>query len=180
MLETIRKGYWQPAEEVKQTLATEYIKSVTEYGTACSELICNNPVLEKYAMNVATYAGLLSKETLSSYTETIRAATGKALNERKEEVNKLIKTQAVKLEQIPGQMKQGVKPEEKHEETTEQKAENEGSGKTEAIEGYEMEEEKQEMEKGIRTSNISWITIAVISICIGLFYYGWRKGRKQC
>ena len=180
MLETIRKGYWQPADEVKQTLATEYIKSVTKYGAACSELICNNPALEKYAKDVATQAGLLDSETLIRYTEIMRVATGRELNERNEEMNKLIKTQAVKLEQSPGQMQQDVKPEEKLDEADEQKAENEGSGKTETIEGYEMEEEAQKTEKGIRTSNISWITIAVILICIGLFYYGWRKGRKQC
>ena len=180
MLETIRKGYWQPADEVKQTLATEYIKSVTKYGAACSELICNNPALEKYAKDVATQAGLLDSETLIRYTEIMRVATGRELNERNEEMNKLIKTQAVKLEQSPGQMQQDVKPEEKLDEADEQKAENEGSGKTEPIEGYEMEEEAQKTEKGIRTSNISWITIAVILICIGLFCYGWRKGRKQC
>jgi cobaltochelatase CobN len=180
MLETIRKGYWQPAEEVRQTLATEYIKSVTEYGAACSELICNNPVLEQYATGVVANAGLLSKETLAGYTETMRATTGKGLNERNEEMSKLIKTQAVKLERSTVQMRQDVKPEEKHEKTTEQKAGNEGSGKTEVVEGYEMEEEKQETEEGINKSNISWITIAVILICIGLFYYGWRKGRRQC
>ncbi|MFQ5964515.1 MAG: cobaltochelatase subunit CobN [Candidatus Scalinduaceae bacterium] len=176
MLETTRKGYWQPTEEVKQTLATEYIKSVTEHGAACSELICNNPVLEKYAMDVVANANLLSREALAKYTEIMRVATGRGLNKREEGVDKIVKAQAVMLAQGPGQMRQEEIPEK----ITEQKTENEGSEKTEVIEGYEMEEEKQEMEKGLRTSNMSWISITIFLICIGLFYYGWRKGRKQC
>lgn len=180
MLETIRKGYWQPAEDVKQLLAKEYIESVTEYGVACSVLICNNPVLEQYATDVVANAGLLSQETLNNYTEIMRATTGKRLSERNEEMSKLIETQAVKLKKSSGQIKQGEKPEEKPDEADEQKTDDFAPEETEIIEGYEMEEETQETEKGISASSTSWITIAVILLCIGLFYYGWRKGRTQC
>ena len=65
-------------------------------------------------------------------------------------------------------------------EAAEQKTKNPVPEETESIEGYEMEEEVKEAEKGISASSTSRITIAVILICIGFFYYGWRKGRKQC
>ncbi|ODS32389.1 MAG: cobaltochelatase [Candidatus Scalindua rubra] len=180
MLDTIRKGYWQPIEVVKQTLAAEYIASVTENSAACSENICNNPDLEQYAMDVATHAGLLTNETQTEYTERMKNATGKALNERKEEISKLIKTQAVMAAQGPGQTMQDKKSEDKPDESTEQKTDITDLEETEVIEGYEMKEEDQETEEGISKSNISRITVIVIMICLGLFYYGWRKGRKQC
>jgi cobaltochelatase CobN len=180
MLEIIRKDYWHPTEEVKQSLAKEYIEFVAEHGAACSVLICNNPVLEEYATDVVANAGLLNQETLNSYTEIIRVTTGKGLNERNNDMHNLVKTQAVKPKQSPGQMKQDEKLEEKPDETAEQKTENLVPEETEAIEGYEMEEEIQKTEKGISASSTSWITIVVILMCIGLFYYGWRKGKKQC
>jgi hypothetical protein len=43
-----------------------------------------------------------------------------------------------------------------------------------------MKEETQETENDISTSNRFRITIIVILMCLGLFYYGWRKGRRQC
>jgi cobalamin biosynthesis Mg chelatase CobN len=110
----------------------------------------------------------------------MRVTTGRRLSERNEEMNKLIETQAVKLKKSSEQIKQGEKPEEKPDETDEQKTDDSVPEETEAIEGYEMEEEIQETEKGISASSTPWITIAVILICIGLFYYGWRKGRRQC
>ncbi len=54
-------------------------------------------------------------------------------------------------------------------ETDEQKTDDLSPEGTEVVEGHEME-------KGISASSTSWRTIVVILICIGLFYYGWRKG----
>ena len=65
-------------------------------------------------------------------------------------------------------------------EATEQKTKNPVPEETESIERYEMEEEIQESKKSISASSTSRIIIAVILVCIGLFYYGWRKERRQC
>jgi len=48
MLEAIRKGYWDPSDEVKETLAEEYQKSVEEYGVTCCGHTCGNPLLDDY------------------------------------------------------------------------------------------------------------------------------------
>jgi cobalamin biosynthesis Mg chelatase CobN len=48
MIEAIRKGYWNPSDEVKETLADEYQRSVEEYGVTCCGHTCGNPFLDDY------------------------------------------------------------------------------------------------------------------------------------
>jgi cobaltochelatase CobN len=48
MLETIRKGYWQPEPEVVETLAREYAREVEDLGLACCDHTCNNPALAEF------------------------------------------------------------------------------------------------------------------------------------
>ena len=52
MLETIRKGYWDPSEEVKTNLAATYQKSVEEYGVTCCHHTCGNVLLQDYMQGV--------------------------------------------------------------------------------------------------------------------------------
>jgi cobaltochelatase CobN len=52
MLEAIRKGYWDPSEDVKTTLAETYQKSVDEYGVTCCHHTCGNLLLQDYMQGV--------------------------------------------------------------------------------------------------------------------------------
>jgi cobaltochelatase CobN len=52
MLEAIRKGYWDPPEDVKTTLAETYQKSVDEYGVTCCHHTCGNLLLQDYMQGV--------------------------------------------------------------------------------------------------------------------------------
>ncbi len=45
MLEAINKGYWEPSDEVVNTLTSAYLESVETHGKACSQNICGNPNL---------------------------------------------------------------------------------------------------------------------------------------
>ncbi|WP_440956498.1 cobaltochelatase subunit CobN [Methanosarcina sp. Mfa9] len=45
MLEAIDKGYWEPSDEVVDTLTSAYLESVETHGKACSQNICGNPNL---------------------------------------------------------------------------------------------------------------------------------------
>lgn len=53
LLETGRKGYWKPSPEVQRDLARRFVESVARIGPACSENICRNRKLEKFAMDLA-------------------------------------------------------------------------------------------------------------------------------
>ncbi len=48
MLEAIRKGYWNPSEDVKTALAEVYHKSVEKYGVTCCHHTCANLMLRDY------------------------------------------------------------------------------------------------------------------------------------
>ncbi|CEG12128.1 conserved exported hypothetical protein [groundwater metagenome] len=48
MLEVIRKGYWEPSDDVKKKIAETYQNSVEEYGVTCCGHTCGNPFLDDY------------------------------------------------------------------------------------------------------------------------------------
>ncbi|MFH1323514.1 MAG: cobaltochelatase subunit CobN [Methanobacteriota archaeon] len=48
MLEAIRKGYWDPDENVKKSLAKEFEDSVKKYNVACCHHTCSNLLLRDY------------------------------------------------------------------------------------------------------------------------------------
>jgi cobaltochelatase CobN len=52
MLEAIRKGYWDPSEDVKTALAETYQKSVEEYGVTCCHHTCANLLLQDYMQGI--------------------------------------------------------------------------------------------------------------------------------
>ena len=54
MLEAIRKGYWDPSEDVKTNLAELYQKSVEEYGVTCCHHTCGNPLFQDYQQGIVS------------------------------------------------------------------------------------------------------------------------------
>jgi cobaltochelatase CobN len=48
MLETARKGYWQPSEDVLQKLAQVHAELVAKFGAACSYETCGNAKLREF------------------------------------------------------------------------------------------------------------------------------------
>ena len=52
MIEAIRKDYWNPLDEVKETLAEEYQKSVEDYGITCCGHTCGNPFINDYVSGI--------------------------------------------------------------------------------------------------------------------------------
>ena len=54
MLEAVRKGYWDPSDEVKTVLAETYQKSVEEYGITCCHHTCGNPFLDSYMEGIVS------------------------------------------------------------------------------------------------------------------------------
>lgn len=75
MLETIRKGYWNPSEDVKTTLANEYIESVLKYGVTCSQHTCANTELNDLMVKSSS----MSMEELQQFADIIEEATGNTI-----------------------------------------------------------------------------------------------------
>ena len=76
MVETIRKGYWNPSAEVKTELINEFIQSVNEYGVTCCHHTCGNLVLNQMMVTGSS----LSMEQLQQYVAAFASATGQNLN----------------------------------------------------------------------------------------------------
>ena len=76
MVETIRKGYWNPSAEVKTSLINEYIQSVNSYGVTCCHHTCGNLVLNQMMVTGSS----LSKDQLQQYVAAYSSATGQSLN----------------------------------------------------------------------------------------------------
>ena len=76
MLEAIRKGYWNPSDEVLKTLVSEYIESVAENGASCCHHTCGNPTLDSYISGVLSMPGVVTDETAAKYREVMSQVTG--------------------------------------------------------------------------------------------------------
>lgn len=48
MLETIRKGYWKPSEEVQKEISKVHVDLVKEFTAGCSEFVCGNAKLQTF------------------------------------------------------------------------------------------------------------------------------------
>ncbi|MEM9262186.1 MAG: cobaltochelatase subunit CobN [Pseudomonadota bacterium] len=58
MIETTRKEYWVPTDDVRKRLLVEYVDSVNRHGAACSEVTCGNARLLSYIFDEALAAGV--------------------------------------------------------------------------------------------------------------------------
>jgi cobaltochelatase CobN len=76
MVETIRKGYWNPSAEVKTALINEFIQSVNTYGVTCCHHTCGNLVLNQMMVTGSS----LSMEQLQQYAAAFVSATGQSLS----------------------------------------------------------------------------------------------------
>ncbi|MHA7837050.1 MAG: cobaltochelatase subunit CobN, partial [bacterium] len=86
MLEVVRKGYWEPGDEVLQTLTDAYVDSLVEHGPACDHLTCDNPELQSFVRQTASRVGLdpaRVDEALSRIEQAIGRSLDEALTERR-------------------------------------------------------------------------------------------------
>nr|CBH37639.1 hypothetical secreted protein, CobN/magnesium chelatase family [uncultured archaeon] len=68
MLEAIRKGYWDPSEDVKTNLAELYQKSVEEYGVTCCHHTCGNPLFQDYQQGIVSASATEQSTEQSTYS----------------------------------------------------------------------------------------------------------------
>lgn len=68
MLETIRKGYWNPDAAKVQKLAQEHARAVSKHGAGCSGFVCDNPKLKAFI------GQKLDKSQKDSYEKSLQNA----------------------------------------------------------------------------------------------------------
>lgn len=75
MVENIRKGYWNPSQDVKTELSNEYIESVTKYGVTCCHHTCANIELSQFMVMGSS----LSRAQLQQFADAFEGTTGKTI-----------------------------------------------------------------------------------------------------
>jgi cobaltochelatase CobN len=78
LLETVRKGYWTPSDDVLRQLVAEYIESIVETGhVACCHHICGNPLLDEYIRGLISALGItIDQETMDEYERIMHGVRG--------------------------------------------------------------------------------------------------------
>jgi len=159
MLEAIRKGYWDPSDEVKITLAETYQKSVEEYGVTCCGHTCANPFLDE------TLSGILSAPTTNP-PERSRSSGGgthppDVMTTPKSPARKSTtnETQAEDISAIPGGVKDIPVVEQPEE-----------------VVGQVIE--KTEMKTDITFSGMEVLGLVAVLLVLGLIYAGFRYKKR--
>jgi len=74
MLETARKGYWTPSEEVLQKLAQVHAELVAKFGAACSYETCGNRKLQEFLNAKLVAPGSeIAADVLDAYSASLAA-----------------------------------------------------------------------------------------------------------
>ena len=167
MLETIRKGYWQPDEKVKQKLAAAYARSVVSKGVACCDHTCNNPLLNQMVVAILSMPGIVNPELVTEFKIAIEQAAQKSLSEqvssRLELQKQLTAPGSARLISTASQAKV--------------KAVNKGTkGEGREIEGYKMEKMKsRDQSTEVTSSGVEWLAGLLVLLLIGLGLWGMKR-----
>ncbi|MEM7790947.1 MAG: hypothetical protein AAF546_06075, partial [Verrucomicrobiota bacterium] len=70
MLETVRKGYWEPSTEIQQRIAKLHAELVRDFEAGCSGFVCDNSLLRDF----------ISSKLEVSLSEDLNQAVAQALN----------------------------------------------------------------------------------------------------
>jgi cobaltochelatase CobN len=152
MLETVRKGYWKPNDEIERRLAVEYAMSVINRGLACCDHTCNNPQFHQMVANIISIPGLMAPELVTEFKLAVETSGGKTIEEMASDRENLLKD----IGQARPASYQGAEPE--------------------SVKGYRMEKiERQDEDTSVSSSGVEWFASLFVLALISLFYIGARR-----
>jgi cobaltochelatase CobN len=171
MLETVRKGYWQPSQQVIETLSKEYAETAKEVGLACCDHTCNNPLLTEFTSSVLmSVPGLenLAKD-FKQALEVVKKPQPAAQPLSSQASQDVTNLQAA----APAKSAQAV-PDEKNSQPSAQTKDPQPSpdAKTKKVEGYEMQETNK---SGFSAAPIPYLFMLGFLIFLLLIRVGWRR-----
>ncbi len=94
MLESVRKGYWQPNEQTINKIANIHAELVRKHGAGCSGFVCDNPKLRKMIE-----AAIKDPQTKADYQKAIKEVLG-TTKKPKSQKDKDVKGQVLKEQKI--------------------------------------------------------------------------------
>jgi cobaltochelatase CobN len=184
MIEAIRKGYWEPSADVKETLVREYVESVAENGVACCHHTCGNPLLDDYVDGIMSVPGadVVDQETMDKYKEQLEAAIGSSENPSDSESSS--SSSGVGSAQIVNASTTGSASNQTttisdggYGESTQEPTSESAESSSDYVEGYEMTKEKPRNEEsgGSSFSGADIVGSILVLAAVGAMYVGFRR-----
>lgn len=169
MLETIRKGYWQPGDKVKEKLAATYARSVVAKGVACCDHTCNNPLLNQMVVSILSMPGVMNPKLVADFKIAIEQAAEKSLAEQVKERHDLQQQLTAKDIATTAPGKDAINPQQ-------QEQSKDGRQGQQQVEGYKMEKVKsQDQTTEVTSSGVEWLAGLFVLFLLGLVAWGMRK-----
>ena len=176
MLEAVRKGYWQPSEQVQQNLARDYINSMLKQGVACCDHTCNNPALNQMVINIVSLPGVMSPELVEQFKVAIEKMAKKPLEQQLQERQQL-------QQQLQAGFNKDQNPEQlqhtqNNDSTDQSQAVQQTGAETEDVSGYKMEKvTNEDKTTELTSSGIQWLAslsvVFVVALLAGSIW--WRR-----
>ncbi|MDR2350839.1 MAG: cobaltochelatase subunit CobN [Deltaproteobacteria bacterium] len=167
LLESVRKGYWSPSEEVTRKLGAEYAMSVINRGVACCDHTCNNPQFNQMVLNVISLPGVMSPELVAQFKLAVERMGQKTLEEMVAERESLLKDLGDKRQSADSNPPRTRGP-------TEENSENQ------SVRGLKMEKvENMAEETSLTSSGVEWTLSAFVLVVIAIFYIGYRRKKRS-
>lgn len=178
MLEAVRHDYWTPSEDVIESLAKEYEKSVAENGASCCHHTCGNPLLHEFVSGTVSVPGYSEQIEAATKTKTLETTEKTQSSSSNSHHNHNIGNATVvsKTSSSSNQTSQdsnggyGT-------DTSEPDPGTQKSSDTDYIEGYEMQRDSTEEpdNSGFSFSGSDIFGILFVVVAAGGIYLGMRK-----
>ncbi|AKB34938.1 CobN-like chelatase BtuS for metalloporphyrine salvage [Methanosarcina siciliae C2J] len=175
MLEAVRHGYWEPSDEIIESLATAYEESVAENGATCCHHTCGNPLLDKFVSGIVSVPG---------YSEQLKAATQAKTPETTEETQSSRSSSSHSTGNATVVSKESTYSNQTTQDSDagygmdspESSSSSEQSADSDYVEGYEMQRDPVEEESGGMSFSGSDVAgVLFVIVAVGGIYLGMRK-----
>jgi len=169
MLETVRKGYWQPDDKTLSHLTQIYTESLASHGPACDHLSCNDPELQVFVQQTNARLGAVPADIMTTAMQSIENATqtgiAEALSQRQADKQKWHGPQnSSAARDVSAQNSPQTEP-------------------TEPVSGYKMEEEQVQDNPHSHADHINgadvlaqWLLL--LSLLVSLLSGVWHRSRQ--
>jgi cobaltochelatase CobN len=166
LIESVRKGYWNPSEAVKQKLSVDYAMSVINRGVACCDHTCNNPQFSQMVMNIISLPGVMSPELVAEFKLAVEKAGQSTLEEMVEKRENLLKDLGDRKKSLDSNPPRTEGPQDE-------------SQSGESVKGLKMEKvEKLADETSLTSSGVEWTLTIFVLVLIAAFFIGYRIKKK--
>ncbi|MDR0355340.1 MAG: cobaltochelatase subunit CobN [Deltaproteobacteria bacterium] len=164
MLESSRKGYWDPGDEALQKLSVKYAESVISKGLACCDHTCNNPQLHQMVAGIISLPGVMSPEMAAEFQMAVEKAGQTSLEE-------MVAAREALLENL-GDLTRAERSSSSGPESPE--------SRFESVKGLRMERIDAPAEKtSVSSSGVEWYASLFVLLLTFIFYLGISRGGKS-